>query len=288
MTAEARNLGVSDRVLRGHRFRSPFFGVHVHRDLPDTLATRCAALALMLPGEATFSHQTAALLCGLPLPDVMADGGRLHVTVPAGTAVPHGRGVVGHEALDLGLTCVVGPWRLPAVHPWRTWCDLAPRLRDDDAIVLGDAVVGRRGRQHLEQVIAGRAGERGVVRMRRLFGLVRERVDSPMETRTRLLVVRAGLPEPECGLDVYSGDGYGWLARPDLRWPEFKVAVEYDGDLHRTKKKWRNDIARREGLEEDGWRVIVVTADDIFLRPEETVRRIRNALIERGWRPCPR
>lgn len=232
-TAEALELGVSDRVLRGDRFRSPFFGVHLHCDLPRT-TIRCAALALVLPCDAAFSHATAAALCELPLPDALARQGLLHVSVPAGTSVPHGQGVVGHEAVDLRLTCRVTPWRLPVVHPWRTWCDLVPLLRDDEAIVLGDAVVGRRGRHRLERVITGRAGERGVVRMRRLFELVREGVDSPMETRTRLLVVRAGLPEPECGKDVYADDGYGWLARPDLCWPDLKVAVEYDGDLHRT------------------------------------------------------
>ena len=280
-------LGISDRVLCGRRFRSPFPGVHVHHDVPDTLETRCAALALVLGDDAAFSHETAALLCGLPLTDALAGGDALHVTIPAGTAVPHGRGVVGHEAVDLGLTWVVGPWGLRVVHPWRTWCDLVPGLRTDDAIILGDAVVGRRSRDRLAEVIARRAGERGVVRMRRLFEMVRECVDSPMETRTRLLIVRAGLPEPECGKDVHADDGYGWLARPDLRWLELKVAVEYDGDLHRTKqRKWRNDIGRRKALEDDGWRVIVLTADDIFTYPEETVSGIRRVLIERGWRPA--
>ena len=288
-TAEALWAGVSPDVLRTRRVRSPFHGVHVPSDLPDTLAVRCAALARVLPAQAAFSHETAARLCGLPVPDGMARESRLHVCVPVRTPVPHGRGVVGHEAVDLHPTLVIEPWELLVVHPWRTWCDLVPRLSDDDAVVLGDAVVGRSGRPHLGRVVARRAGERGVVRMRRLFEVVREGVDSPMETRTRLLVVRAGLPEPECGKDVHASDGYGWLARPDLRWLEFKVAVEYDGDLHRTKKKrWRNDIARREGLEDDGWRVVVVTADDVYLRPKETVARIRRALIERGWRPQPR
>lgn len=285
-TAEALRHGLSPDVLRTRRVRSPFHAVHVPCELPDTLATRCAALALVLPGTAAYSHVTAALLYDLPLPDWLAAADGLHATVPFGTTVPQGRGIVGHESVRFGPVCTLGPWALRVVHPWRTWCDLVPRLRDDDAIILGDAVVGRSGRAHLEQMIAGRAGERGVVRMRRLFAVVREKVDSPMETRTRLLFLRAGLPEPECGREAHADDGYGWLAVPDLSWPEYKVAVEYDGDIHRTKKrKWRNDIARKMALEDDGWRVIVVTADDIFKRPEETVRRVRRALIERGWRP---
>jgi hypothetical protein len=279
---EARALDVPAHVLAGARFRSPFYGVHVHRDLPDSLAVRCAALALVVPEEAAFSHYTAAALCGLPLPEVRRPS--LHVGVPVGITVPQLRGVTGHVGLDVGRV-VVAANGLRVVHPCRTWCDLVPALRDDDAVILGDAVARRwGGASRLRAEVERRSGARGVVRMRRLVAWVRDRVDSPMETRSRLLVVRAGLPWPECGRDVHAG--FGWIASPDLSWPEYKVAVEYDGDHHRTdKKQWRNDIKRNQGLEDEGWRVIVLTADDVLKYPEETVRRIRRALIERGWTP---
>lgn len=283
-TAQARDLGVPAHVLRGARFRSPCFGVYAHRDLGDSLELRCAALALAIPTAAAFSHDTAATLCGLPLPRGRATG--VHISVPVEVTVPYLPGVVGHVGLDSGRVSTLGTG-LRVVTPPRTWCDLAPSLNDLAAVILGDAVARHwGGADRLRSEVAFRDGARGVVRMRRLVGWVRDRVDSPMETRSRLLVVRAGLPEPECGREVHANDGGGWIATPDLRWSRYKVAVEYDG-AHHTKSRQRrnNDVARNRGLEDDGWKVIVLTADDVLRFPDETVHRIRRALVERGWRP---
>jgi hypothetical protein len=64
--AEALARGVTRKVLRGQRFRVPFRGVRVCRDLPDDLATLCRSALLLLPPDASFSHLTAAQLHGLP------------------------------------------------------------------------------------------------------------------------------------------------------------------------------------------------------------------------------
>lgn len=108
-----------------------------------------------------------------------------------------------------------------------------------------------------------------------------------METRTRLLLVLAGLPCPEPGLAV--NDEFGqWLATPDLQYPRQRIAIEYDGDLHRTnKRKWRRDLGIREELRELGWHLIVLTADDIVRWPERTLQRVRQALVDRGHPDVP-
>ncbi|WP_147375385.1 hypothetical protein [Jiangella rhizosphaerae] len=37
-----------------------------------------------------------------------------------------------------------------------------------------------------------------------------------------------------------------WLARPDLSYPHLKIAIEYDGDHHRTdQRQWRHDKVPR-------------------------------------------
>lgn len=274
--------GVTARVLDGPRFRTPVRGVRVHRDVPDTLELLRAALLLVLPRPVAFSHATAATLCGLPLPDALDPRRPVQVCVPSDADVPHLAGTAGHEGLDGGR--VISRDGLPVVQPMRTWCDLAPRLSLDDAVILGDAVLRRWGTpDRLAEVVASRAGERGVVRMRRLLPLLRSRVDSPMETRTRLVLVRGGLPEPVCGRDVHAEDGGGWLAVPDLSWPTFMVALEYDGDVHRTdRRQWKKDVRRREILQEHGWHVIVATADDVLVFPNLLVARVRKALCERG------
>ncbi len=51
--------------------------------------------------------------------------------------------------------------------------------------------------------------------------MVRSRVDSPMESWLRLLIVLCGLPEPEANRDVVRDDGF-LVAIADLRWPQPK------------------------------------------------------------------
>ncbi|WP_101617561.1 hypothetical protein [Bifidobacterium margollesii] len=66
----------------------------------------------------------------------------------------------------------------------------------------------------------------------------------------------------------------------DMAWPEFLVAVEYDGDHHRTsKKQWRRDQEKRERLRLNGWIIFVVTAD--VLNSKEAKARFA---FEVAWR----
>jgi hypothetical protein len=134
--------------------------------------------------------------------------------------------------------------------------------------------------EHLRES-AKRARGRRAIRARRAAALVRLGVDSPMETHLRLVIVFAGLPEPVVNRDVFNSRG-GWLARPDLSYPEWKIAIEYDGEHHRVdRRQWRRDIARRELLEAAGWIVLVITANDVFRQPAATLDRIVAALRRR-------
>ena len=280
--AEARALGVPAHVLDGARFRRPHRGVRVPARLPPTLQLRCAAAALVLPPGAAFSGWTAVDLCDLPRPAGGARGpSSLSVRVPSGTPVPRVSGVDAGEGLRPD-GCTLTEAGLRVVHPVELWCDLAPALPFADAVALGDAVRRRWADDaRMAAAVRGRAGARGVVALREVLASVRYRVDSPMETRLRLLLLAAGIPSPVCGQDV-SLDG-GWLARPDLSWPAARLAAEYDGDVHRTdRRQWRKDVAREELLEDLGWRVLVLTADDVLHHPERTVARVRAALRARG------
>ena len=72
------------------------------------------------------------------------------------------------------------------------------------------------------------------------------------------------------------------VAFVDMGWEQHKVAVEYDGDHHRTnRRQYARDQRRLRKLEELGWIVIRVIAED---KPEDVVRRARGALIRRGCR----
>jgi very-short-patch-repair endonuclease len=55
-----------------------------------------------------------------------------------------------------------------------------------------------------------------------------------------------------------------FLARVDLAFPEQRVAIEYEGDYHRTERdRWRKDMVRIRRLEAAGWRVLRVNGDDL-------------------------
>lgn len=269
--ADAKRAGLSQKLLDGPQFRRPFHGVRIPASLPDTLHVSCQAVALAVTADVAFSHETAALLCRLPVPRFDGD---VDISAAPGAVVPRMRGVDGHTGLDPATVTVVGG--LPIVHPERTFVDLAATLELDDLVAFGDAVL-RRGSspEHLASTVASLPGRRGIVRARKALGLVSSGVDSPMETRVRLLMLRAGLPVPETNVDVVDDSG-AWLARPDLAYPELKIAIEYDGDHHRTdKRQWRRDRFRDERMRDAGWIVITLTADDVLRYPQRTVERIR-------------
>jgi hypothetical protein len=66
---------------------------------------------------------------------------------------------------------------------------------------------------------------------RRSASLARKGVDSPQETRLRLLLVLAGLPEPRVNLLLRGRDG-SWRRRYDLAYELLRLIIEYDGRQH--------------------------------------------------------
>jgi very-short-patch-repair endonuclease len=112
------------------------------------------------------------------------------------------------------------------------------------------------------ELLTGRyRGRRGITRARIALPLVDAGAESPRETWLRLLLIRAGFPPPQTQIPIYE---YGALiACLDMGWQEIKLAVEYDGDQHRTdRRQFNKDIRRAESLAESGWTVVRVTAED--------------------------
>ena len=116
---------------------------------------------------------------------------------------------------------------------------------------------------------------RGLRRVAKVLDFVDEGAQSPKETWLRLLLLDAGFPRPQTQIPVLAPDGYPRYFL-DLGWTDVMVAVEYDGEQHRTDAtQYRGDVARSEYLESLGWRRIRVLAGD---RPTDIVRR-----VERVW-----
>jgi hypothetical protein len=285
--AEAEALGLSRRVLQGQRFVRLFDDVYATTAIANDLLVRAKAIQLVNP-TAALSHDSAAEHYGLPLPSRI----RSHVTVPRGrlrsitpTPARGGTRVCVHETLRPEVWTHDG-WLVTI--PERTFTDLGQTLGLLDLVAAGDALV-RRGLTTPEALVdAAQSTRRPGARLaRRASGLVRLRVDSATETRLRLLVVLAGLPEPETGLDIYDRHG-AWIARPDLSYLKYRIAIEYDGRHHaESDRQWAKDIGRREHYDRAGWRVIVVTATHLYRQPGPTVMRILDALRERGHPEAP-
>ncbi|WP_144016728.1 hypothetical protein [Beutenbergia cavernae] len=98
-----------------------------------------------------------------------------------------------------------------------------------------------------------------------------------METRTRLVLVRGGLPCPAVNEEQLLDSGE-FLAMPDMAYPDLKVAIEYAGDVHRDPGVWRRDVEREARLRDHEWEVVTVIADHVLRRPELLVARVRRAM----------
>ncbi|MCA4761542.1 hypothetical protein H8Z51_22585, partial [Mycobacterium avium subsp. hominissuis] len=103
---------------------------------------------------------------------------------------------------------------------------------------------------------------------------------SPKETWLRLLLIDAGIPVPATQIPVQQN--WRLIAVLDMGWEDYLVAAEYDGDHHRTnRRQYARDQARLRTLQELGWIVVRVIAED---KPDDVVRRTRDALTRRGYR----
>jgi hypothetical protein len=264
---------VTPAQLRGPRFRRLFRGVYVARSAVVDHHTLCRAAALLLPAGAALSHRSAALLHDA---DVLVRGQPVQVTAQTGPR-SQARLVVVRSPLGPGDL-----WRrrgLPVTSPLRTAFDLA-RGPDLVAAVAGvDALPHRRVvRSDLLAAYAEEhAGWRRIGAARRAIALARPFVESPMETRLRLLAVLGGLAEPAVQFEVFDRAGR-LVARLDLAYPDHQVGLEYDGDHHRDRNTFQRDAVRLNRLHLLGWTVLRFTANDVLRHPERTLIQIKAAL----------
>jgi hypothetical protein len=171
--------------------------------------------------------------------------------------------------------------RLPVTTPARTAYDLGRHLPRGQAVARLDALMRATPFSHEEVVLLAKRhpGARGLQRLRATLPLIDGGAASPKETWLRLLLIDAGLPPPTTQIPVI--DGYRPVAFLDMGWEEFKVAAEYDGDQHRSdRSQYVKDIRRREMVDEFGWQVVRVVAED---RPVDVIDRVSNALRRRGY-----
>ena len=169
---------------------------------------------------------------------------------------------------------------IPVTTPARTVLDLACWYPTMKAVAGIDALARATELTMADvELLLGRTrGRRGIGRARRAIGLVDAGAQSPKESWLRALLIDAGLPRPRTQIAIYDQNGRA-VFYLDMGWEELKVAVEYDGEHHRTRRsQYSYDIRRMEMLARRGWIVIRVTADD---SADDIVRRVRDVLARR-------
>lgn len=312
---EAHACGVSTVRLRATDLVPVARGVYARRGAEIAEADIVAAYCRIDP--AVFAvGLTAARLWTIPLPGTFSkqviapppqarrvdgrtvhrprDGGvdrRIHLATSGSPR--RSTALVRWSHVRSGADQLVRAYRWALTSRTQTLLDLGDELAVDALVAVGDHLV-RRPRPSFDErsepyatipelrSTAESFTGRGARAVRTAVGLVRMSADSPAETRLRLALVRAGLPEPWA--NIRAGTAGEGLGEPDLHWPQWKVAVEHEGPHHLTPEQLARDIARGERRRKAGWIEVRTTAGDLHDGCRAAVIRAREALTAQGWR----
>ena len=277
----ALDAGITPKALRGPGFRLVLPGTYVAATTVVTPRVRARAALLPYAGAAWASHASAARLYDLPVPTIADE----HVSVRRAGLRRRHRGVKAHVGRHAATRMVNG---VRVTEPLMLFVEMAEMLTLVDLVVLGDALV-RRGFFTPEMLVrfCTDVRHKAASPARQAAAYVRRHVDSPMETRLRMLLVLAGLPEPQVNLTVRDENGEV-IRKYDLSYPEVKVAVEFNGKVHvLVPGAWEADLERRDAMDDQGWRLVPVISSGIYATPEQTLRRVHRVLLARGLPDVP-
>jgi len=273
---EALACGALNRHQLRTRYRSVFPNVYLPNDVELSIALRIAAAWLWSNRKATIVGAAAAALHGSKW---IPDGVPVEL-IHANTRPPRGV-LTRRDALADGETQTIDGRVVTT--PERTAFDVGRRGAVHSAVARLDALARATGFKVDDVLRVAKCHPRspGLRRLEAALDLVDPGSQSPRESYLRLLLIDAGLPRPQTQMPVSGVDGMP-VAYLDLGWEEHMVAVEYDGDQHRTdRRQYVKDIRRLEMLERMGWIVVRVVAED---RPAAVVTRVRAALAESSVR----
>ncbi|WP_143143752.1 hypothetical protein [Agrococcus sp. Marseille-P2731] len=258
----------------------------------ERLRATAAAYALLMPAHHVFGGVTAARLWGLPLPAALEQEEALVIARPNGSTRGRARGT-RHVAFDAARLRVTELEGLRLLTPLATTLMLARDLEHERLVHVVDALLtpstrypGLRlprrpqvTREALRRMLGDAKSLRGAGALRAALADARVGVDSRFESIARRTIVLAGLPEPAVHPLVVID---GMRLRPDLGYPELKIAIEYEGEGHLSPKQWAIDIDRYERLEAAGWIVVRITKAHLARAGASCVRRVRAAIARRS------
>jgi hypothetical protein len=269
---------IPERAMRT-LYDAVYPGVYAPYGIELTGTQRARAAWLWSRRRAVVAGNSAAALLGAKWVSPSLDAELVHDNrkSPARILV-HSDTLAPHEMLTVDGIAVTTPARTAFDIGRRTTTRLHAVQRLDALSNATDVKVA-----DVEAVIAEHPGARGLVRLRRVLPLVDGGAESPQETRTRLVLIGAGLPRPQTQIRVF--DEYGdFVARLDMGYEDLRVGIEYDGPQHWTNPQQRDrDIDRYTALLDLGWTIIRVSSELLRYRQGTFIARVVAAMEAAGW-----
>lgn len=224
-----------------------------------------------LPRGAAFSGMTALWLHGLDVEPYNP----IQATAPVAAGISTRAGMLVRRCTleDHDVVKVRG---LPATQVLRTLRELCLRASLTESVVLVDMALHARlmTTSDVLRCIGTSTGRHGIKKFRRVVSHVEPKAESPMESRLRMLLVLARLPRPEAQVTIREGRRF--LGRVDLFYRANRLALEYDGAMHR--ESLAQDNRRQNLLVGAGVRLLRFMASDIYTTPNAVVSQVRTAL----------
>lgn len=275
---EALAAGTVTRRKLASRYEAVYRDVYLAKGAEMTAAKRAVAAWLWSGRQATLTGLSASASYGTQWIDPAAPAELYRRSGKPTTGI-----LVHRDELYAEETGLVN--RLPVTTPARTAFDLGRRPGRDEAVIQMDALSQATCvcAADIAPLLERHPGVRGLVQLREVLELMDGGAESPPETRTRLVLIDAGLPKPQTQIVVRGNFGARRSARIDMGYAQFKVGVEYEGAQHWTDPRVRaNDIDRYAELAAQGWLIIRVSSDMLRYRPDVIVARVGAALQVRG------
>lgn len=233
--------------------RAVFRNVYLSDGVTLTAKLRAQAAWLFAGPDAVLSGVSAAAVHGTNWldPDAPAEVVRTNRHAPPGLLV-HSYTLAPQDV------CTIDGMRVTT--PARTAFDLGRLLPHTEAIPILDALMNKTGLspEHVWRLADANSGIRGVDRLRTALADADGGAQSPLETRTRLLLWNTGVPGLRTHIPFY--DQWGLVCTTAaMGWPRRKVAVECDEERDTAGYRTWVHLHTAE-LESYGWTVVWVTA----------------------------
>lgn len=251
--------------------RALYRDVYLANDVGLSPLLRAQAAWLFAGPDAVLSGVSAAAVHGTKWLDVNAPA----EVVRSNRRAPDGLRVHSY-VLAPGDICDIHGMRVTTVA--RTAFDLGRLLPCADSVPILDALMNK---TKLDQDEVWRRAEanrgiRGINRLRIALACADGGADSPLETRTRLVLQRTGVPGLQTQIPFYQW-GLIWI-RAAMGWRQWKVAVECDEERdHADYRTWVH--LHTAELESYGWTVVWVT-ESMLSEPNNIIARVRRKLSD--------